>query len=782
MKYLLKNIFRTILKNKGSYLGGICVIALGIVIYISMSNMATTLQKTVNTYYKEYNFADIFAQVKAIPENKLKMLENIEGIKISDAKLSVEARLILDNSDNIVSLHIMSYDKENTILNKFMVPKDFNYLNNKEILLGNKMLEAYKFNLNENLNVIIDGKLESFNIAGGIQAPNYIITIPPSGGMSDSKIFDIACINKDELQKILNKKNIVNELSFMLEDGYEFSDVKYKLEQELNKYGLISLVESKYQSSNYSVQAQIQTFVGLATMLPAIFLTVSVFMLYIILKKMIDQDRTLIGTIKAFGFKDSEIISTYMKQGIITGILGAIFGSILAIPFSMYLLNMIVSVFNIPSTGFSFHISNVLIGILLSLITSILATYFGIKEVININPAEAMRSLSPKFNNSFDFPKIMTKLFNSKQMMGIRAVFRNKFRSLVISFSIAIPFSFIVVINAFLSTQQELMLSQFTKVQTYDLKINLSNYVNYNDAINSVANLDNIYNVEAIAEYGVNLKHNSISKQSSLTALNSNSPIYKIMDMENRYYEPPKNGLIMNSNIAKKLNIKEGDTVEIENTSLSSKNVKLKVIKIINESSGSGCYINIESMNKYFDVDNIVNSIVFNIPPQNLENTKAFFMNSKNISSIIDKEIALKGFRSNMESNTSLMNVFALLSVIAGVVLIYNISNISIRERKNEFGTMNILGLTFNEIGQTIIFEQIINLTMGLFIGFPAIFALKKAIETMASADTVFEIKIQISSYISSFIICLFIILFSLIAIMKNIKKIELTDVLKERE
>lgn len=782
MKYLLRNIFRTVFKNKGSYLGGICVIALGIVIYVSMSNMATSLQTIVDIYYKEYNFADVFAQVNAIPENELKKLEDIEGITIADAKLAVEARLMLDNSDNIVSLHIMSYDKENTTLNKFMTPKDFNSLDSKKILLGNKMLEAYKFNLNEKLNIIIDGKLESFNLAGGVQAPNYIMTTPPSGGMTDSKIYDIACINKDELQKLLNKKNIVNELSFMLEDGYEFSDIKYELEQKLNKYGLTSLVESKYQSSNYAVWNQIQTFVGLATLLPAIFLTVSVFMLYIILKKMIDQDRTLIGTIKAFGFKDFEIVSAYMKQGIITGILGAMLGSILAIPFSIYLFNMIISVFNIPSAGSGFYISNVFVGLLLSLITSILSTYFGIKEVININPAEAMRSLAPKFNNNFDFPKIAKKLFNSKQIMGIRAVFRNKFRSLVIAFSIAIPFAFIVVINSFLATQREMMLSQFTKVQTYDLKINLNNYVKYNDAISSVANLDSIYNIEAIAEFGITLKHNNISKQCSLTALNSKSPIYKIMDSENRYYEPPKNGLIINSNVAKKLDIRQGDTVEIKSNFLSTENVKLKVIKIIDENSGSGGYINIESINKYFGTDKIANSIVFNVSPQNLKTVKTFFMNSKNISSIVDKQIAIQGFLSNMEANTGLMSVFGFLSIIAGVVLIYNISNISIRERKNEFGTMNILGLTFNEIGQTIIFEQIINLIIGLIMGFPAVFALKKAVELMASVDISFQIEIQVSSYISSFLICLIIMLISLIAIIHNIKRIELTDILKERE
>lgn len=775
MNFYMKNIFRTVLKNKGSYLGAIFVIGLGILIYVSMSNMVTILEQTVDNYYKQYNFADIFSTVESMYKDDLVKLENIDGIKRADGKLSTDARLLLTDSNDIITLHIM--DNESN-LNKPIVSS--NILNNNEILIGNKMFETYAFNIGDKIDIIVDGKLQTVTIVGTAQAPDYVLAIPPSGAMPDSRIYDIAYMNRENLEVILDKKNKVNELAFLLDDGYSFNDIKFKLEQKLKDYGLKNLIESKDQPSNNIVQNQILTFVSIATTLPTLFLAVSVFMLYIILKKIIDQDRSLIGTIKAFGFKDSEIIISYIFQGIVTGILGAVLGNILSIPFSKYLFNMIISVYNIPNNDFEFYLENTIISIIIAIIATTLAVYFSIKEIIKINPSESMRAASPNFSTNFNIPRVLKIALNSKQMIGLRAIFRNKFRSLVIALCIAFPFGLTASLSAFTTIQKEIMTSQFTKVQTYDLKVNLNSYVKYNDAISSLQNLSDIYNIEAIAEYSINIKYKNRAEYSTLIGLNTNSQIYRIMDTKGRYYKPPQNGLIVNLAIAKKLNLKQGDIVEIENTSFKS--IKIPIINIIEESSNSGVYIDINSINKYFNTDKVANSIIFNTYSNKLQSIKNILLSSKNIASVVDKDIALTGFNQNMQSNAAIIGILKILSVIAGIVLIYNILNISLRERKNEFGTMSILGLKSSEISEAIVFEQIINFIMGIFIGTIISNLVKKLLEAIMEAGALtMTVAIDLNSYLKSLIICLIIMVVSLIAVLTKLRNIELTDILKEK-
>lgn len=778
-----KNVFRAILKNKGSYFGAISIIALGILVFVAMSDVMTNLKKSTYDYYNTYHFADVFAQVNAIPSQKLKALEEIEGIEVSDGRLGQDVRLVLDGSDNIINLHLMGYKQPNSV-NAFMVSTDLSELNENSILLGNKMLDVYGFDVGDEINLMINSQLQSFTIAGTVQAPDYVYAVPPSGAqLPDDEIYDIAVIRSDKLQKLLGKGDVASELGFILKAGYKYEDLKAKLETSLKTYGLISLVKRQDQLSNYMLQSEFMQLASLSTVLPAIFLTVSVFMLYIILKRMVDQDRTLIGTLKAFGFRDFEIVKTYMKQGILTGILGSILGSALSYPLGFYLFKVYAKFYNLPSYHYKMNLKNILIGVVLSVVTSIIATYFGIKDVLKINPAEAMRSEAPVLHIKLKLPMFLNKVLNSKKKMAIRSIFRNKLRSAMIAFAILFPFGLVAVLSSFPSVMQQMFYDQFTKIQTYDLKVSLDNYVSYNDAIASVEAVDGIYNIEGLAEYSIHIKNKNRSEYSKLVALKPHSSICKIMDNKGRYYEPRAQGLIVNSVIAKKLNIKAGDIVEITNVYLSCQEVKIPVLQVIDESFGSGIYMDIDAVHKYFNVSAQANAIIFNVEKGKLNQVKKFLIDTRNITSVTDKARTLNNYKTSMQSMLIMVRIFEFLSILAGVILIYNISNITMRERKNEFGTMTILGMRFNEIVEMVAFEQWINFVVGILLGVPFSFFIRNLVEKMIASDAyTIDLFVAPSGYVYGFFVCLAIMVLSLSGILKNIRAIEMTDVLKERQ
>ena len=66
MRNYSKNIYRTALKNRGSLLGAVLIIAIGIFVYVSMFDTLRNLQNQILHYYDEYALADIFAEVRGI--------------------------------------------------------------------------------------------------------------------------------------------------------------------------------------------------------------------------------------------------------------------------------------------------------------------------------------------------------------------------------------------------------------------------------------------------------------------------------------------------------------------------------------------------------------------------------------------------------------------------------------------------------------------------------------------------------------------------------------------
>lgn len=75
--------------------------------------------------------------------------------------------------------------------------------------------------------------------------------------------------------------------------------MKGRLEEALELYGLKSLCERKDQTSYNMVDGEIGELIFVGTILPLLFMAISVFMLYVVLKKMVDRDQKLIGTMKA---------------------------------------------------------------------------------------------------------------------------------------------------------------------------------------------------------------------------------------------------------------------------------------------------------------------------------------------------------------------------------------------------------------------------------------------------------------------------------------------------
>jgi len=782
MKQYFKNILKNIMKNKASYLGVIVIIALGIFIYIGMDEVLLNLRDKVDTYFNDYNYADVFATVNEMPEKEVEKLQDIEGIDVAFGRLSENARLLLKDKNEIIILHLLAYDKDDS-LNQLSISTNGDELDNM-FLIGSKMFDTYKFKTYDDFQLIIGDETKTFTLAGTVKAPEYLYAVPTAGAqMQDSEVYDIACMPKDKLEKLLGKKGMVTELGFKLKDGYTFDDIKHELTERLEPYGLTSITDRKDQASYYRLNEEFSQLTSVASAVPIIFMLISIFMMYIILKKMIDRERSLIGTMKAFGFSDGELILAYMKQGIGIGILGSLLGGILSIPLGKFVFSMYKDYFNLPYNDFKFYASTRTYGTIIALGTSLIATYVGIKDVLKINPAESMRQVVPSFDSRFTIPEFIAKILNSRQKMSIRTIFRNKFRNFVIMLAIALPFGLTAVLSSFPAVAEQVFFNQFTKIQTYDLQIAFNGYEKYYDAASAVEQIDYTYDIEPIVQYGINIKKDNISKQTALIGLNKESDIYRIMDIHDKYYEPSDNGIIINSNLARKLNASVGDEVGVTNNYLSPVTVMIPIVNIIDESFGENCYINIDAIPKYFNVPRSANSVIFKVENGNLDYVKKVISDTKNILYVTDTQRNLKSYKDMMESMLAMMNIFSVLSIVAGIILIYNISDISIRERKNEFGTLSILGTTFKEITEIICFEQAINFVFGIILGFPVSLMFKKFMAGIIATDIyTIDLKIFPSSYFMSLCICLAIMLLSMFSVLRNIKNIDSTDILKERE
>lgn len=782
MKEYLKNIFRTILKNKASYIGAIIIITFGVFIFVAMADVKENLESKRSLYFEEYRFSDIFASVVAMPEKEVEKIKDIDGVKDVFGRLSCDMRLLLPDTAEIVTLHMLAYSNEDK-LNKLNINSLDNTIPQRTFFVGNKMYDAYGFNLYDEFQIIVDKEIKSFILGGTVKGPEFIYTAAAGMIMPDNEIYDIACVSKKELENLLDKRGIITDIGITLENGYKYDTVKYEIEKKLEPYGLLDLTDSENQMSNKRLNEEITQLSAMATAVPVIFMCISVFMMYIVLRKIIEKERSLIGTMKAFGFSDRELLFTYMKQSILIGIIGGILSSIFSIYFGQFMFNMYVDFFNLPYNDFIIYKETRIYGTIIAIATSALSTYIGVKNILDITPAESMRQAAPSISGGITIPYFLTKHLNAMQRMSIRGMFRNKLKNFAIMLAVSFPFALEAVLISVPSVTEEIFLSQFTKIQTYDIQVSYQGYVNYYDAVSAFTAVKNIYNTEGIVKYPINVRKDNISQNSALIGLNAGSDIYRIMDIYNNYYTPPDSGVVVSNMLAEKLGVKKGDTVEISINILSGESVKIPVEDIVTENFGEACYINIDAIPKFFNITKAANSVVFKVENNCMNEVKKILSESKNVAAVIDAQRTLDGYNESMESMLQMMSIFSVLAIVTGIVVIHNILDISMRDRKTEFGTLTILGTSHEEIKQIVLFEQTINFIGGILLGIPISWFFKELVSYVIATDAyTIELNIFLSAYIQSLFICAGIMIVTSIIAIKNIKNYSLTDILKERE
>ena len=781
MRSFRKNVLRLAWKNKASVLGSILIIAIGIFVLVAMFDTLQNLTDQIFRYYEQYEMADVFVTVRGIPLETVQRMGSIEGIAKADGKLSVDVRMICEGQTEIATVHLMGYREDAWVNQMDLFGKS---MTDETVFLGSRMAQAYGFSEGDSLSLLIGGESYDFTFAGSVGAPDYVYAVSTESAMvPDGELYDTACISQERLARLLGQSGQVNELGFLLAPGYSFDDVKYALETALAEYGVLSITEKKDQTSYNMVDGEITELVSIGTILPLLFMAISVFMLYISLKKMIDHDQTLIGSMKAFGMTNGELVGSYLIEGLVIGTVGAALGWVLAIPFGMYMYGLYLDFFTLPVATFHNYWNTRLIGLAIALLTAVGAVLLGVRRVLNITPAMAMKSRAPAVSRQSVLPQSWTARLGTFRKLGVRSMTRSPLRGLLIILAVAFPFALSPVLFSFSPIVEDMIDAYFGTVRTYDLQLSMAGFSDPAELGNAGKELPYVTDAEGILQTPVQLKNDNRKEYSMLYGLQKGSELWKVGDNEGRTFDPPDTGIVLNERLAKKLHLREGDVVSLNLTAYGNTWVDVPVRRVVTEIFGGSCYMDLASFPRQLGVSASANTLLLSVQEGHTADVKEAVRNTSMVPSIIDTEKISSSFAGMMDSMVVMVNMFALFAVIAGFVLIHNISMINIRERFTELGTLEVLGATKPEIDGMLRDESFLYFLGGVLLGIPGSFGFKKLIEVLIISESyAIRIHIQPFAYAATFLMCAGMMWLAWKQDTKLIRTITLTDILKERE
>lgn len=778
MKKLDLRLLRLIKNSKGQFIAITVLIIIGLITYTGLSMAAINLEDSIDTYFTKMNFSDLFIEGIELTPEDIDKVENVSGVKAAEGRIVLDVSLQAEEGED-AKIRIISKEKDKEI-NKLYTVKGDTDIKEEEILILKQFAEARGLDVGDEIPLEIAGKTHKFSIKGIVSSPEYIYLMENEQSLLPTPDkFGVGYIDEEYLQDMLGYGDIYTEALVTTEETEDLDELKEDIEEELKGQSIRRIYTREDQLSNRMVHEEIKGLKQVSSSIPVLFLGVAAIIIAALISRMIRNDRMSIGVMKSLGYDNKKILSHYTKLSLSLGLIGSVIGIILGSLLANEMAKLYLQFFNIPFLEGRFYPEFTLYGILISIIFCVLAGLWGARKVLKIDPAESMRPDPPKkggrvFVDRIGF--IWSRLSFSEKMV-FRNIFRNKKRFIFLTLGIAITFSIVLMPFAMLDAMNTMFDKHYTQFQTMDYNVNFNRPLMENviDEIKEKVDVDEIENK---VEYPFEIINGEKKKVVNIIGLEENTKFYQFTTEKGEDIDLPKEGILLAEGLAKVMDIEEGDTVEIKTFNENDDNIKVKVKGIIRQSLGSNGYMDISQVRDDLIGSDISTGIYINSD----DDVKDRLGGLEYVSFIQSTEDMINVYKEFTDLIIAALAVMLLGGGILGFVIIYNSTIMNIAERRLEFSSLRVLGLSKKEIFKVVTKENAIMTITGILLGIPLGIYMIRFLEDMYSTD-IYSLRVDISllSYIAAIASTTVFIFIAQLATYRKIKNLDFIEALKNR-
>jgi len=792
MRIFLKKFYRDLQESREQFVSVLAVVIIGVMFYTGMYSALEGMSGAGREYFAKYRLADVWAAVYRAPEGVIERIEAIPGVKMAEGRVVQDVRIFMKDRNAMVRLISLPDQKRDTV-NDIMMQSGsyFSPDTGNQCIVSEAFFKANHMTVGQTIEPIINGERVKLSVAGTAKSPEFTYEIRDATELiPDHEKFGVVYVKKSYLQTILDFKGSVNDISVLLDQDGDVKAVKDEMKKILDQYGLMETIERKDQISYAMFHSDEQGLKSMAAIFPMLFFIASAVIIYITMTRMIENQRTLMGVLKALGYSNGEITLHYLTYPILVGVSGSILGSVAGVFFvGEYLLSFFNRFYNMPTVDSAANLKLVVPASLIALFFCVFAGYNACRKELRLVPAESMRPKPPAAGRRTlleNFRSFWERI-NFSWKIIFRNLFRYKRRSAMASVGIIFSMTLLLIALGFHSTMTDMTRVQFEQIQKFDLKINFSRVMD-TDELNTIRSLAHVESVEPAMETGMEITNGWKKKDIAIIGLERGSRLYGIYDLEGEPAILPDEGILLPPRLMETLGLRTGDLAALrsyypgKNEKRDKKTVAVK--GVIAQYIGQSAVCSTGYINDLLDEEAVVNAAYIKLEdPKYEQEVTDRLADMMAVSTIQSKSDIARNTTEMLKSmNTVILFMLSGASILT-VAVIYNITNINIFERRREIATLSVLGFTVSELKSLIYNENFFISVFGLLIGIPPGRYLAGLAVSMQSNDNI-QLSLDMKPY--NYLIAMIMIIFFTAAanfLLRNkITSIDMVESLKSAE
>ena len=633
---------------------------------------------------------------------------------------------------------------------------------------------AKKAELQSQLNQLLNAKNELNNA--------YVSLINGQAQYEDgiSKIEDA----KNELNKSIEQLTLSKaEFNIQKHDALrELSDAQLEIDKKEGKWIVLDR-NSHYSYRDYGACADRMD--GIAKVFPVFFFLVAALVCMTTMTRMVDEQRNEMGTLKALGYSKLQIASKYIIYALIASILGSILGCSLG----MYLFPTVIfnawnTLYNIDQIKFLFQPGLILLASGSVTGITLLATLYSIYSELIEMPSQLMRPKAAKAGKKILLERIsfIWKRLSFLQKVTARNIFRYKKRFFMTIIGIAGCSALLVAGFGINDSISDIVNQQYNVIYHYDATVSAKTS-EITSQIKSLKGVKDVYEEDHLA-VTTKIENKDISTTVHIISNDKKFKDFCTLFNGNKEFDLDDSSVLISQKMATKLNKRAGDTIKIKDA--NNKVIKAKIKGVFTNYVGHHIYAS-ESLYKSWNTSAKTTHIYL---IKSKKTTKKFernlgnkIMNIDSVQSVTFYSSLQKNFKDMIKSISYIVVVLVISAACLAFVVLYNLSNVNISERKREIATIKVLGFTRKEVDAYINRETILLTILGSLIGLGIGIGLHHLIMNLAEMDDImFGRTINSISYVISFVMTIGFNAIINLCMHKKLNNIQMVESLKAVE
>lgn len=788
-----KNIIRTIKGSFGRYIAILCIIALGVGFFSGLKVCKNVMIVTEEKYIDENSLFDVkVLSYMGFGDEDIEKLRELEEIDVAEGAVYNDFIYVNDEGDRkILRAHSITNEINKLSLVAGKMPE-----NADECVVDRRLFDEDDIGKYIEIDDVnsedtkASFKHKKYKITGIVNSVIYLnhergTTTVGNGQLSAFVYMPLEGFNYLRYSEVYACSDNDYELY-----SKDYDDMLENLKTVIKgNCDNIAYIQTRNENIGFASFENDSSIVdGVAKVFPVFFFLIAALVCSTTMTRMIDDERTQIGTFRALGYSNASIMSKYMIYSGSAAIAGCIIGYFVGIRIFPYVIwETYGMLYGFAPVEYYFDVLLLVISVIVSLICSVGTTYFALKSQLSSVPAQLVRPKTPSAGKRVFLENIsfIWKRMKFLHKVTVRNIFRFKKRMFMMVIGIAGCTALVLAGYGLDASISKLAVYQYDEIDKYDMLLTFSGEINENTIEMLKEFSEGKISETALSNsMTVNYKKDNVDRTVNLVSTYSEQ-IDGFIDlhMDNQQLEYPKEGeVVISEKLAEIAEVKIGDNITF--TYNDNESISLKVSGVFENYVGHYAYISPDTYTKAFKEEYKCDTVYVKIKEE--ADPYEVYTKIEGMEGLLNTTV-VSAVRERVEKMMVTLNsVVVLIIGCAGAlafIVLFNLSNINITERQREIATIKVLGFYKRETGAYVFRENLILTLMGVVVGLPLGVGLLDFVMTQIQIDMIaFRAVITPKSILLTIVTVLLFFEIVDLVMRKKIDKINMAESLKSIE